>query len=171
MPLTIRARPLRWAYRSVITPHPIYKSCLRNSPYLNTMADNHNTRALLKSNAKWAAGVSEEDPDFFPNSANNPQTPHVRPFFSYFLYNLHFLFRLFGSVVPIPECQSRSSPPQNLASSLSTETSQSKVLEIVFTHLNALPLVNFPWMTTMYCLYLPTPLIFLELKMVISKKN
>ena len=62
------------------------------------MADNDNTSALLKSNAKWAAGVSEADPDFFSNSAKNPQTPHVRPFFYATLHNfkLHFLFRLFG---------------------------------------------------------------------------
>ena len=63
------------------------------------MADNHYTRALLKSNAQWAAGVSQEDPNFFPDSANNPQTPHVRPFFFAAFHNLqqqHFLFRLFG---------------------------------------------------------------------------
>jgi len=40
------------------------------------MADNNNTRALLQSNAKWAADVSEADPDFFPDSAKNLQTPH-----------------------------------------------------------------------------------------------
>jgi carbonic anhydrase len=43
------------------------------------MADNDNIRALLNSNAKWAADVSEADPDFFPESAKNQQTPHVRP--------------------------------------------------------------------------------------------
>ena len=40
------------------------------------MADNANIRALLMSNAKWAAGVSAADPNRFPNSANNPQKPH-----------------------------------------------------------------------------------------------
>ena len=89
---------LRWAHRSssVNTPYPINKSCLRHDPFINTMADNHYTRALLKSNAQWAAGVSQEDPNFFPDSANNPQTPHVRPFFFAAFHNLHFLFRLFG---------------------------------------------------------------------------
>ena len=60
------------------------------------MTGNDNTRALLKSNAEWAAGVSEADPDFFPDSAKNPQTPHVRPFFYATFHNLHFLSRLFG---------------------------------------------------------------------------
>ena len=62
------------------------------------MAYNDNTRALLKSNALWAASVSEVDPNFFPDSAKNPQTPHVRPFFYAILHNfkLHFLFSLFG---------------------------------------------------------------------------
>ena len=68
--------------------------------------------------------------------------------------------------MPIPECQSRSSPPPNLASSLSTEISQSKVLDIAFTRPYVLPTVNFHRMTAMYCLYLHTPLTILELKMV-----
>ena len=36
--------------------------------------------------------------------------------------------------MPIPEYQSRSSPPPNLASSLFTEISQSKVLDSFFVH-------------------------------------
>lgn len=68
--------------------------------------------------------------------------------------------------MPIPECRSRSSPPPNLATSLSTEISQSKVLDFVFTYLDALPIVNFLRMTSMYCLYLHTPLTTLALNMV-----
>ena len=60
------------------------------------MADNHNTRALLKSNEEWAASVSKADPNFFPDSAKYPQTPHVRPFFYAAFHHLNFLFRLFG---------------------------------------------------------------------------
>ena len=59
------------------------------------MADNPNTRALLESNAKWAAGVSEADPNFFPDSAKNPQTPHVRPSFCV-IFTTYTFFSLFG---------------------------------------------------------------------------
>jgi hypothetical protein len=79
-PVTVSS--YRWAHRScaAITPQTINKSCLRHNPFINTMDDNDNTRALLESNAKWAADVSEADPDFFPDSAKYPQKPHVRPF-------------------------------------------------------------------------------------------
>ena len=60
------------------------------------MADNDSIQALLMSNAKWAAGVSKENPDFFPASANKPQTPHVRPFFYAAFHQLNILFSLFG---------------------------------------------------------------------------
>ena len=60
------------------------KSFLYHSPFTNTMSDS--TRALLKSNAKWAADVSEADPNFFPDSAKYPQKPHVSP-----LFLCHFL--------------------------------------------------------------------------------
>ena len=55
------------------------------------MADNANIRALLMSNAKWAAGVSAADPNRFPNSANNPQKPHVRPFVYSTFHNIKLL--------------------------------------------------------------------------------
>ena len=45
------------------------------------------TQALLKANAKWAADVSEMDPNFFPDSAKYPQKPHVRPLLLCFLLN------------------------------------------------------------------------------------
>ena len=97
--VTVTVTTHRWAHRlsaaAVIIPQPINKGCLRHNSFINTMADNDNTRALLKSNAKWAAGISEADPDFFPDSAKNPQKPHVRPFFPTF-HNLLFLCRLFG---------------------------------------------------------------------------
>ena len=60
------------------------------------MTDNDNTRALLKSNAKWAAGYSEADPDFFPESVKHPQKPHVRPFSYATFHILHFASRRFG---------------------------------------------------------------------------
>jgi hypothetical protein len=59
------------------------------------MADNDNTGALLKSNATWAADFSEANPNFFPDSAKNHQTPHVRPSF-YIIFTTSLFFRLFG---------------------------------------------------------------------------
>jgi hypothetical protein len=76
----------------------IKRQCEEFKSYFSAMADNHNTQAtqaLLESNAKWAANVSETDPDFFPDSAKNNQTPHVRPFFFVFSITYTF-FRLFG---------------------------------------------------------------------------
>lgn len=58
------------------------------------MADS--VQQLLRSNAEWAAGVSKDDPNFFPDSAKNPQTPHVRPFFYATFHSSNFLFSLFG---------------------------------------------------------------------------
>lgn len=44
--------------------------------FINTMS--HKAEALLESNAIWAAKVSNDNPNFFPDSTKG-QTPHVRP--------------------------------------------------------------------------------------------
>jgi len=44
------------------------------------MTSNDTTlKDLLQTNAMWAQAVAEADPNFFPRSAEGPQSPQVSP--------------------------------------------------------------------------------------------
>lgn len=69
---------------------------------------NDGAKALLASNAIWADKISKENPDFFPTSASQPQTPHVRISFVVVVLKAdNHPCRLFGLDVPIRECPSQ----------------------------------------------------------------